>query len=264
MWLLAFAPSFLGHPSSLWKYKHRKLQISPQVHLVGLFPILERKESVIWPFFVFLFCFRNHKKTEPQPRIFTPNRTTNHGEDYCWYNLAPLLLSRVCENVHKASTLFWPIYNEIPPSQNASCFCFFLHPFHQTLFFFFFFFFRSVAHRSTKLPVTCMTCSSAPSACWRSPVRFSSRSSLCEEFGRWWGCTAEWRVLERRLPGWSDRTNWSLALQDRDSQTLSQNWSSKCLKCFHPCVCVAVGCMLFLHHLVWEWKVEMRSQTHQQ
>lgn len=85
------------------------------------------------------------------------------------------------------------------------------------------------------LPVTCTSCSSAPSACWWSPVRFSSRSSLCEEFGKWWGYTAEWRASERHLPGRSDRTNWSLALQDRHSQTLSQQRGSERLKCFHPC-----------------------------
>lgn len=64
----------------------------------------QHKAGVIWPLFL--------TKTEPQPAILTPNSTTNHGEDYCWYNLASLLLPRVCENVHKASTLVWPIYNE--------------------------------------------------------------------------------------------------------------------------------------------------------
>lgn len=105
-----------------------------------------------------------------------------------------------------------------------------LHPLHQA-----WNFIHSVKYTGTKLPVTCMMCSSAPSACWRAPVRFSSRSSLCEEFGKWWGYTAEWQVLERHLPGWSDRTNWSSALQDRDSQTLSQKPASKRLKCSHPC-----------------------------
>lgn len=114
-----------------------------------------------------------------------------------------------------------------------------------------------------ELLVTCMTCSSAPSGCWRSPVRFSSRSSLCEEFGMWWGRTEEWRVSERHLPGWSDRTNWSLALQDRDSQTSSQNRGSKRLKCFHPCLS---SCRLYavFTSSVWEYKVEMCSQTNQQ
>lgn len=104
-------------------------------------------------------------------------------------------------------------------------------------------------------------CSSTPSACWRFPVHFSSRSSLCEEFGKWWGYTAEWQVSEHRLPGWSDRTNWSLALQNRETVRPSHRSGAQSVLNASTHAWVAVGCMLFLHHLCRSVK---RRRAHKQ
>lgn len=178
---------------------------------------------------------------------------------------------RVCANVHKASALVWPIYDQHNTSLSehilllTMCYFLYSHMIKLGILFPLCCWEHAWCSSPTRseLLVTCTTCSSAPSACWRSPVRFSSRSSLCEEFGMWWGRTEEWRVLERHLPGWSDRTKWSLALQDRDSQTSSQNRGSKRLKGFHPCLS---SCRLYavFTSSVWEYKVEMCSQTNQQ
>lgn len=188
---------------------------------------------------------------------------------------ASLLLSESVQMCTKLQHWHDPfMISTIPPSQNPSCSspCYFLyvHMIKPGILFIlccwksalFSSPTRSAERADTKLLVTCMTCSSAPSVCWRSPVRFSSRSSLCEKFGTWWGHTAEWPVLERHLPGWSDRTNWSLVLQDRDSQTSSQNRGSKRFKCFHPCLS---SCRLYavFTSSVWEYKVEMCSTNQQ-
>lgn len=185
------------------------------------FSILEHKASVISPFFSFEITKKqNHSQgSSHQIAIQTMVKIT---VDTIW---------RLCFSPESVKMGFNSVLTHLQWAK------YFPHRTHPTPHRGFFFFFYSVTQRNTKLLVTCMTCSSAPSACWRSPVHFSSRSSLCEEFGKWWGYTAEWRVSQRPLPGWSDRTNWSLALQDRDSQTLSQNRSSKRLKCFHPCLC---------------------------
>lgn len=79
--------------------------------------------------------------------------------------------------------------------------------------------------REAKLFVTCMLCSSALSLYWGSPVHSSSRNFLCGECGRWLGYTAGLLVCwGRPLTWWSGQTHWSLVLEDRESQTLSQNW----------------------------------------
>lgn len=202
--------------------------------------VLNSIKQVWCGLFFYFFCIKYDKNRTAARNPYTKSH------DKPWWRLL-LMQSGVSAclqslwKVQKASTLVWPIFNQRNTSLSERILL-------LTVGYFLYIHFikpgilftllqeARVAYTGTKLPVTCMTCSSAPSACWRSPVRFSSRSSLCEEFGKWWGYTAEWQVLERRLPRWSDQMNWSLALQDRDSQTLSQNWGSKHLKCFHPCL----------------------------
>ena len=96
------------------------------------------------------------------------------------------------------------------------------------------------------LLVTCVMCASVLSVCFWFPVRSSPRSSLCVEYGRWWGHTAGSRVWqETPLSGRSDRWHWSLVLQERESQTLSQKWGSKPFQCSFPCCSCSCGLNAF-------------------
>lgn len=171
-------PSFLARPHA-WKYKYRKLHISLYVHLVELFDIGALNKQAYWcskqaadiifplpptppPLFFFYLAFKMIK-TEWQPGILTPNRTTNRAKitvDTIWR----LCFSPVCENVHKASTLVWPIYNQRNTSLSECILLltvgYFLYSyFIKPGFFFFYSLWKRMSHTQTpscRSPVWCV------------------------------------------------------------------------------------------------------------
>lgn len=208
-------------------------------------------------------------KTEWQPGILTPNRTTNRGEDYCWYNLASLLLSSLWKCAQKLQLWSDPFtISEIPPSQNASCsspWVIFSIATSSSLDFFFFFFnslWKRMPHTqapSRRSPVCCVPQLRPRVGDLQSVfhpeallVRSLESGKVTQQSDRFLSTFCQDDLIGR-IDLW--------LCKDRETVRPSHRSGAQSVLNASTHAWVAVGCMLFLHHLCRSVK---RRRAHKQ